>query len=106
MMKLVRNLMESEGVSILFTEHDMDVVFGHADRVIVLNRGQVIASGGARRHSRRKARARCVSGRRYDVRGGIMLTVSNINSFYGAAHILHDVSLTISQGRGRRIVGS
>lgn len=45
MMKLVRNLMESEGVSILFTEHDMDVVFGHADRVIVLNRGQVIACG-------------------------------------------------------------
>ena len=29
----------------LFTEHDMDVVFGHADRVIVLDRGRVIAEG-------------------------------------------------------------
>jgi branched-chain amino acid transport system ATP-binding protein len=30
---------------VLFTEHDMDVVFGQADRVIVLDRGRVIASG-------------------------------------------------------------
>ena len=28
-----------------------------------------------------------------------MLTVSNINTFYGAAHILHDISLTISRGK-------
>jgi branched-chain amino acid transport system ATP-binding protein len=32
-------------VAVLFTEHDMDVVFGHADRVIVMDRGRVIASG-------------------------------------------------------------
>jgi branched-chain amino acid transport system ATP-binding protein len=30
---------------VLFTEHDMDVVFAHADRIIVLNRGRMIASG-------------------------------------------------------------
>jgi branched-chain amino acid transport system ATP-binding protein len=30
---------------VLFTEHDMDVVFGHADRIIVLDRGHVIAEG-------------------------------------------------------------
>ena len=29
----------------LFTEHDMDVVFGHADRVIVMDRGRIIAAG-------------------------------------------------------------
>ena len=29
----------------LFTEHDMDIVFGHADRVIVLDRGRIIAEG-------------------------------------------------------------
>jgi branched-chain amino acid transport system ATP-binding protein len=32
-------------VAVLFTEHDMDVVFRHADNVIVLNRGRIIASG-------------------------------------------------------------
>ena len=32
-------------IAVLFTEHDMDVVFGFADRVIVLDEGTVIASG-------------------------------------------------------------
>jgi branched-chain amino acid transport system ATP-binding protein len=38
-------LARRDRVAVLFTEHDMDVVFGHADRVIVLDRGQVIAEG-------------------------------------------------------------
>jgi branched-chain amino acid transport system ATP-binding protein len=33
------------GSAVLFTEHDMDVVFKHAGRVLVLDRGQVIAEG-------------------------------------------------------------
>ena len=32
-------------MGVLFTEHDMDVVFEHADRVMVLNRGALIAEG-------------------------------------------------------------
>src|SRR5580704_7319255 len=34
-----------QNIGILFTEHDMDVVFEHADRILVLNRGQLIAQG-------------------------------------------------------------
>lgn len=45
MMELVDLMVAERGVAVLFTEHDMDVVFGHADRVIVLDRGQVIAEG-------------------------------------------------------------
>ncbi len=33
------------GIGLLFTEHDMDIVFGHADRVLVLSRGRLIAQG-------------------------------------------------------------
>ena len=33
------------GIGLLFTEHDMDIVFGHADRVMVLSRGRLIAEG-------------------------------------------------------------
>ena len=29
----------------LFTEHDMDAVFAHADRILVLVRGEIIAAG-------------------------------------------------------------
>jgi branched-chain amino acid transport system ATP-binding protein len=45
MMRLVRQVAAEQGVSVLFTEHDMDAVFGTADRVIVLHRGAVIAGG-------------------------------------------------------------
>ncbi len=45
LMRLTATLSESRRVGVLFTEHDMDVVFGHAARVLVLVRGQVIASG-------------------------------------------------------------
>jgi branched-chain amino acid transport system ATP-binding protein len=45
MMDAVRAVARDDGVAALFTEHDMDIVFGYADRVIVLDRGRVIAAG-------------------------------------------------------------
>ncbi|MGA9868272.1 MAG: ABC transporter ATP-binding protein [Acetobacteraceae bacterium] len=47
LMHLVRDLAHQRGLAVLFTEHDMDVVFGVADRILVLNRGELIASGEA-----------------------------------------------------------
>jgi branched-chain amino acid transport system ATP-binding protein len=34
-------------ISVLFTEHSMDVVFAFADRIIVLARSRLIADGDA-----------------------------------------------------------
>jgi branched-chain amino acid transport system ATP-binding protein len=45
LMGQVSALAQSARAALLFTEHDMDVVFAHADRIIVLNRGRVIAAG-------------------------------------------------------------
>jgi branched-chain amino acid transport system ATP-binding protein len=45
LMQVAAGIARSEGVALLFTEHDMDVVFGHADRVIVLDRGRILAEG-------------------------------------------------------------
>jgi branched-chain amino acid transport system ATP-binding protein len=45
LMALAAGIVRERGISVLFTEHDMDVVFAHADRVIVLNRGRLIAAG-------------------------------------------------------------
>ncbi|GMG84316.1 ABC transporter ATP-binding protein [Paralimibaculum aggregatum] len=47
LMALAARIVAEEGVSILFTEHDMDVVFRHAHRILVLNRGEIIAEGSA-----------------------------------------------------------
>jgi branched-chain amino acid transport system ATP-binding protein len=44
-MELVKRLNQEMSLTILFTEHDMSVVFGYARRLIVLHQGTVIAEG-------------------------------------------------------------
>ena len=45
LMKLAADLARGENIAVLFTEHDMEVVFGFADRVIALHLGKLIAEG-------------------------------------------------------------
>jgi branched-chain amino acid transport system ATP-binding protein len=45
LMRLTAGIIHAERIAAVFTEHDMDVVFGYADRVIVLDRGRIIAQG-------------------------------------------------------------
>jgi branched-chain amino acid transport system ATP-binding protein len=45
LMALTADIVRADNIGVLFTEHDMDVVFRHANRMIVLNRGQVVAGG-------------------------------------------------------------
>ena len=45
LMALTKKLVVERGIAVLFTEHSMDVVFAHADRIIVLARGRLIAEG-------------------------------------------------------------
>ena len=47
LMELAARFAHDLGVAVLFTEHDMDIVFGQADRIIVLSRGELIAEGNA-----------------------------------------------------------
>jgi branched-chain amino acid transport system ATP-binding protein len=47
MIALVKKLVVEREISVLFTEHSMDVVFAFADRIIVLARGELIADGDA-----------------------------------------------------------
>lgn len=43
--RIIRHTVDERGISVLLTEHDMDIVFALADRVMVLNYGEVIATG-------------------------------------------------------------
>jgi branched-chain amino acid transport system ATP-binding protein len=45
LMALAADLARREKLAVLFTEHDVEVVFGYADRVVVLHQGELIASG-------------------------------------------------------------
>ena len=44
-MALTRSIVRAQNLAVLFTEHDMDVVFENADRIMVMNRGRLIAEG-------------------------------------------------------------
>ena len=45
LMQLTTEIVRERNIGVLFTEHDMDVVFAHADRIMVLDRGQLISEG-------------------------------------------------------------
>ena len=45
LMELTRRIARERELTVLFTEHDMDVVFAIADRIMVLHQGRVIAEG-------------------------------------------------------------
>ncbi len=48
MVRLVTELARERGLTVLLSEHDMDVVFGISDEVTVLHQGRVIAHGPPR----------------------------------------------------------
>jgi branched-chain amino acid transport system ATP-binding protein len=45
LMQLTASIVSQEGMAVLFTEHDMDVVFAHSSRIVVMNRGAVVTVG-------------------------------------------------------------
>jgi branched-chain amino acid transport system ATP-binding protein len=44
-MELVMGAVERRGLTMVFTEHDMETVFAHAQRVVVMDRGILVADG-------------------------------------------------------------
>jgi branched-chain amino acid transport system ATP-binding protein len=70
LMRLTATIAREKSIGVLFTEHDMDVVFEHADRILVLNRGNLIAQGTPEQ-VRRNAEVRAIylgEGLVYDAR--------------------------------------
>src|SRR5439155_717210 len=45
LMRLIVQIARAGGQTVLFTEHDMDIVWSVADRILVLHQGRVIAEG-------------------------------------------------------------
>ncbi|PKU22654.1 ABC transporter ATP-binding protein [Telmatospirillum siberiense] len=45
LMRLVARIVGERNICMLFTEHDMDVVFAHATSIMVLNRGRLVTRG-------------------------------------------------------------
>ena len=128
LMELTKRLVVERRIAVLFTEHSMDVVFAHADRVIVLARGRLIAEGRPaeiRDHPKVQevyfGSGKTFEPPRSDLRspppqGGapsgpaepdprVLLDLQRLSAWYGAARILFDIALEVRAGEVVALMG-
>jgi len=111
-------------IAVLFTEHSMDVVFAHADRMIVLARGRLIAQGTSE-DIRKDAKVQEVyfgTGATFENETAVpdvhantalsapglavpLLSVQSLCAWYGAAQILYDVNFQVKRGEVVALMG-
>jgi ABC-type branched-subunit amino acid transport system ATPase component/ABC-type branched-subunit amino acid transport system permease subunit len=105
----------SVDIPVLLVEHDIDRVFQIADRVTVMNEGEVLVDGGvedARGDERVQAvylgsgaHAVAAKPRASAAESGVLLTLDKVNTYYGKSHILRDVSLDLRKGEVMALLG-
>ena len=116
LIELVKRLVVERGISVLFTEHSMDVVFAFADRIIVLARGKLIADGDAASirdnpqvqevyFGTGKTFAQATRRAEHRHEPTRMLTVENLSAWYGAAQILYDLNFEVGRGEVVALMG-
>jgi branched-chain amino acid transport system ATP-binding protein len=106
----------SEHMSVLVIEHDIDRVFAFAEDITVMHNGAILAAGTpaeVRAHpqvqsvylgtGRRVSAARAPSGTRAAAQA--LLKLDAVNAFYGASHVLHDVTLELRAGEMVALLG-
>jgi branched-chain amino acid transport system ATP-binding protein len=125
LMALTRSLVSQRGVAVLFTEHSMDVVFEHADRVLVMARGALIAQGTPAQvqaspqvqavyfgsgktfgdSSTRPAIPAETSAHATPTAATSLLSVQGLNAWYGAAQVLFNAQLDVQRGEVVALTG-
>jgi len=110
----IRRLAGDGKLTILLVEHDMEMVFGLAGRIVVLHQGRVIADGPPEA-IRQNLMVRDIylgeplgeSTRAAQISevGEPLLEVEQLNAGYGLAHVLHDVSFTVRRGEILALLG-
>ena len=118
LMALTKKLVLERNIAVLFTEHSMDVVFAHADRMIVLARGRLIAQGRPaeiRQHPQVQE-VYFGSGSTFSadfsavpvskpLPADPLLEVRELSAWYGAAQVLSGVDLQVRRGEVVALMG-
>ena len=111
--KLIRKL--GDRIGVLLVEHDVDRVFSMADKITVMNQGEVLVEGDAekiRTDSRVReiyigsgSQALAAKVKPSELGTECVLKVSELNAFYGKSHILSDISFQARKGEVIAILG-
>lgn len=127
-LKLIKDIQQAKGMGVIFVTHDFGVVADIADRVVVMEKGQVVESGLAQdvlnrpQHSYTRRLIKAVPHRRNQTtdntatdKNNVLLEVRNLNKTYRSggglfskARIVpavQNISLTVSKGQTVGIVG-
>jgi branched-chain amino acid transport system ATP-binding protein len=101
-MKLLRTIGE-RGITILLVEHDMPMVMGVSDRIVVLNYGRIIAEGPPAEIQRIPTSSPPISGNARTDTGctwpAPMLEIRNLVCRYGQIAAVKGVSLSVKDGQ-------
>ncbi len=105
--RLLERIAAERGLTLLFTEHDMEVVFSIAQKIAVLHQGRLIAEGTPAEVRADPEVRRVYLGRR---QVSALLEVRDIHAAYGSSRVLFGVSLEVAAGEcvcllGRNGVG-
>ena len=102
MIETVHQLWQRKKVTLIFIEHDMDIVFKYAQTIRVLSYGTVLAEGDPDAIRRNPAVIEAYLGVSLQdgrgMTGKAVFDAENIDVFYGTSQILFRVSLAVAGG--------
>jgi len=119
MVGLITDVNAAADTTFFLTEHNMNVVFAAASRILVLDRGSLIADGSPEEVQRNEQVQRAYlgsetadrdaglrTGRTRQVeRDEPLLEVEDIHTYYGESHVLGGLSLDVYDGEAVALLG-
>ncbi|SMQ69203.1 peptide/nickel transport system ATP-binding protein [Devosia lucknowensis] len=112
---LLKELQAETGMALVLITHDLGVVAEIADRVVVMNKGEIVETGTARdvyhspQHAYTKKLIAAAPGKgaikQTDEAAPLLLEAKKLCKTYGKFAALKDVSLTLARGQSLAVVG-